>query len=92
VAVGFDLRFPETVGERGEPGPEAAEVGRHMDALAQLGTVDVSVTEALLLSTQLFEPERLRHPDLVAKARAWIAEGRTPPPCDPSRPPRLAAA
>ncbi len=70
----------------------AAEMGRHMDALAQLGTVDVSVTEALLLSTQLFEPARLRHPDLATKARTWIAEERRPPAWDPGRPPRLAAA
>ena len=91
TAVGFDLRFPQTVGERPEPTPEAAEMGAYMDVIAQLGTEDVEVLEALLTANQTFDPSGLRSPALAAKVEAWVAEGRRPVHTDPSRPPSLAA-
>ncbi len=91
TAVGFDLRFPETVGERQEPTAESAEMTGYMDVLAQLGTADVEVLEAILVANQTFDPSGLRAPALVAKAKAWVAEGRRPVNIDPTRPPRLAA-
>ena len=91
MAVGFDLRFPATIGERPEPTPEAVEMGHYMNVLAQMGTVDVEVVEALLIANQTYNPGLLRDPELVAKAEQWVADGRTPANTDPARPPRLAA-
>jgi 2-polyprenyl-6-methoxyphenol hydroxylase-like FAD-dependent oxidoreductase len=89
TAVGFDLRFSETVGERSPPSPESIEFGRYMDVLAQLGTADVQVLETMLLATQTYDPSGLRDPVVVAKADAWVAEGRKPANIDPTRPPLL---
>jgi 2-polyprenyl-6-methoxyphenol hydroxylase-like FAD-dependent oxidoreductase len=91
TAVGFDLRFPETVGERPDPSPAALESGRYMDVIAQLATADVEVLETMLLANQTFDPSVLRAPSLVAKAEAWVAEGRTPANLDPARVPALVA-
>jgi hypothetical protein len=91
MAVGFDLRFPATVGERPAATPEQAEMGRYMDVLAQMGTVDVEVVEALLIANQTYNPGLLRDPKLIAKAEQWVARGDKPANTDPSRPPQLAA-
>jgi hypothetical protein len=90
TAVGFDLRFPATVGERPTPRPESIEFGRYLDVLAQLATADVEVLETMLLANQTFDPAILRDPTLVAKAKAWVDEGRTPVNPDPTRVPPLA--
>jgi 2-polyprenyl-6-methoxyphenol hydroxylase-like FAD-dependent oxidoreductase len=90
TAVGFDLRFPETVGERPEPSAESREFGRYMDVLAQLGTADVEVLETVLLANQTFDPSVLHDPALVAKAKAWVDDGREPANLDPTRVPPLA--
>ena len=90
TAVGFDLRFPATVGERPTPSPESIEFGRYLDVLAQLATADVEVLETMLLANQTFDPAILRDPTLVAKAKAWVDEGRTPVNPDPTRVPPLA--
>jgi hypothetical protein len=91
TSTGYDLAFPTTVGNRPEPTPESIEMARYLDVLAQLATVDVSVAEAVLVANQTFEPSLLQDPELVAKAKAWVDEGRTPPTPDPSRPPSLSA-
>jgi 2-polyprenyl-6-methoxyphenol hydroxylase-like FAD-dependent oxidoreductase len=90
TAVGFDLRFPDTVGERPVPSAEAMEFGRYMDVIAQLATADVQVLESMLLANQTFDPDALRDPALVAKAKAWVDEGRSPANLDPTRVPSLA--
>jgi 2-polyprenyl-6-methoxyphenol hydroxylase-like FAD-dependent oxidoreductase len=89
TAVGFDLRFPETVGERPAPSPESIEFGQYMDVIAQLATADVGVLETMLLANQTFDPGVLRDPALVAKAKAWVDDGRTPANLDPTRVPLL---
>jgi hypothetical protein len=61
-----------------------------MDALGQLGTADVTVTEAIFRSTNTLDPRLLRDPALVEKVAAWRAEGRRPEHTDPARPPLLA--
>jgi 2-polyprenyl-6-methoxyphenol hydroxylase-like FAD-dependent oxidoreductase len=91
TAVGFDLRFPETVGERPVPSAQQAEMGKYMDVIGQIATTDVEVLEALLTANQTFDPSGLRNPDLQAKVKAWVDSGRRPTNTDPSRPPRLAA-
>jgi hypothetical protein len=45
----------------------------------------------MLLANQTFDPGLLRVPSLMAKAEAWVAEGRTPTNLDPARVPALAA-
>jgi 2-polyprenyl-6-methoxyphenol hydroxylase-like FAD-dependent oxidoreductase len=90
TAVGFDLRFPETVGEGPDPSSEAIEFGRYMNVIAQLSTADVQVLETMLLANQTFDPSVLRDPWLVAKAKAWVDDGRTPANLDPTRVPALA--
>jgi 2-polyprenyl-6-methoxyphenol hydroxylase-like FAD-dependent oxidoreductase len=91
TAVGFDLRFPETVGERPVPSPEQIEMGKYMDVVGQISTTDVDVLEAVLTANQTYDPTGLRSPDLQAKVTAWIESGRRPTNTDPARPPRLAA-
>jgi flavin-dependent dehydrogenase len=88
-ATGYDLMFPSTVGERTERTPEQTAFAHYTDVLSQLSTVDPAVAEAILVATQSFNPLSLRAPGLVKKAKAWAAEGRTPPRADPSRPPVL---
>ena len=91
TAVGFDLRFPETVGSAPTPSPESIEFGEYMDVIAQLATADVGVLETMLLANQTFDPGVLRDPALVAKAKAWVDDGRTPANLDPARVPSLAS-
>jgi hypothetical protein len=91
TAVGFDLRFPETVGERPVPGPESIEFGRYVDVIAQLSTADVGVLEKVLLANQTFDQGALHDPSLVAQAKAWVDDGRTPANLDPTRVPPLVA-
>jgi hypothetical protein len=91
TAVGFDLRFPETVGERPAPSPESIEFGRYMDVIAQLSTADVGVLEKVLLANQTFDQGALHDPSLVAQAKAWVDDGRTPANLDPTRVPPLVA-
>jgi 2-polyprenyl-6-methoxyphenol hydroxylase-like FAD-dependent oxidoreductase len=90
TAVGFDLRFTETVGERPTPSTETVEFGRYLDVIAQLSTADVLVLETMLLANQTFDPGLLRDPSLVAKAKAWVDDGRTPANLDPTHVPPLA--
>jgi 2-polyprenyl-6-methoxyphenol hydroxylase-like FAD-dependent oxidoreductase len=87
-ALGFDLQFPATEGSRAEPTPEGLDSARYLASLAQLATVDVAAGEAIGLASQLFDGSYLRTPELVAKVEAWVAEGRTPPNTDPTRPPQ----
>jgi hypothetical protein len=47
--------------------------------------------DAVLLATQTYNPSGLRDPVVVAKAEAWVAEGRQPPNTDPTRPPKIGA-
>jgi hypothetical protein len=61
-----------------------------MDVLAQLGTADVEVLETVLLANQTFDPSVLHDPALVAKAKAWVDDGREPANLDPTRVPPLA--
>jgi 2-polyprenyl-6-methoxyphenol hydroxylase-like FAD-dependent oxidoreductase len=90
TAVGFDLRFPDTAGERPAPSPESIEFGGYVDVIAQLATADVQVLETMLLANQTFDPGLLRDPSLVAKAKAWVDDGRTPGNLDPTHVPPLA--
>ncbi len=92
LAIGYDLQFPETVGERSKPTPETLERARYMAALAQLATEDRAVNEALLLAPQMYDPTLLFAPEIRAKVEAWIADGRTPRFTDPSTPPWEAVA
>jgi hypothetical protein len=62
-----------------------------MDVIAQLSTADVRVLETVLLANQTFDPGVLHDPSLVAKAKAWVDDGRTPAHLDPTRVPPLAA-
>jgi len=90
VAVGFDLQFPETSGERPEPSPQGAEDARYMDVLSQVATVDPRVVEALMLANQTFDRSGLRRPDVVSRVAAWSDEGSPLPNTDPTRIPVLA--
>ncbi|WP_261566563.1 NAD(P)/FAD-dependent oxidoreductase [Frankia gtarii] len=92
LAIGYDLRFPDTVGQRPTPTPELLERGRYLDTLSQVATEDLEVSEALLLSTHIYDRSRLFEPDFVAKVEAWRAAGRRPRFTDPTRPPWEAAA
>jgi 2-polyprenyl-6-methoxyphenol hydroxylase-like FAD-dependent oxidoreductase len=91
TAVGFDLQFPETVGERPTRSAEAIDMGKYLDVIAQMATDDVGVLETLLTANQTFDSSVLRSPELMAKAKAWTDAGRSPAHTDPSRPPSLAA-
>jgi len=84
VAVGFDSMFPATVGDRPAPTPEQIETGKLLQVLGQVATVDLEVAEQLLLANHLFDRSALTTPEMVAKADAWVAEGRVPPHLDPT--------
>jgi 2-polyprenyl-6-methoxyphenol hydroxylase-like FAD-dependent oxidoreductase len=88
-ATGFDLAFPTTTGTRTDPTPEQQAMAEYVNVLAQLSTVDHKVAEAVLVANQSFDPGLLRKDELRAKADQWVAEGRTPPPSDPTRPPEV---
>jgi 2-polyprenyl-6-methoxyphenol hydroxylase-like FAD-dependent oxidoreductase len=89
VAVGFDLQFPASVGERPERTPEVLEMGRYMKGLMELATVDVQAAEAVLKSNQTFDRSVLRAPAIAAKVEDWISSGSRPPPSDPMQVPAL---
>lgn len=89
TAVGFDLSFPETVGDRPQLNPSATEARAYLEVLGQLATSDASVFEAILLANQTFDRSGLYDARLVEKAKAWVHDGRTPSTTDPLRPPAL---
>jgi hypothetical protein len=62
-----------------------------MDVIAQLSTADVQVLETMLLANQTFDPGVLHDPSVMAKAKAWVDEGRQPANLDPTQVPPLAA-
>lgn len=90
TSTGFDLQFPTTVGERRPSTPESRQFAEYMGVLAQIGTVEVSVAEAILNATQTYNPGLVRAPELVAKVRQWVAEGRHATNTDPTSPPPVA--
>ncbi len=88
TAVGFDLQFPGTTGDRPAPSPGAEERATFMRALSELATVDDEVNEAFLLSIATFDPSVLTTPAFVSKVQAWTADGREPVYyTDPAHPP-----
>ena len=90
-ATGYDFMFRTTAGTRPEPTPEQREMSVFMGVLSQIGTVDHTVVEALLVANQSFDPSLLRSPELEEKVTRWITDGCTPPTPDPQRPPEIAA-
>jgi 2-polyprenyl-6-methoxyphenol hydroxylase-like FAD-dependent oxidoreductase len=82
MVVSLDAHYPgaELVGVEA-PSPEAVAFGR---ALSQLATEDPQVSLALKYAGHYFDTTALRSEEIAAKARAWIAAGRSPMPQDPS--------
>jgi 2-polyprenyl-6-methoxyphenol hydroxylase-like FAD-dependent oxidoreductase len=92
TAVGFDLQFSETVGERPEPTAESADAAEYMGTIGQLVTKDSEVLAAMFMANQTFDSSGLYAPWIVERVKAWNKEGRRPRHMDPRRPPVRADA